>query len=70
MDKIDARKLSRDALKALRGQAIRLRQELGPPRQNRCRSHRTLYPEALMEEQVGQLRTSIQGQGRGAVVAV
>ncbi|MEY5100671.1 MAG: hypothetical protein RJA36_3390, partial [Pseudomonadota bacterium] len=25
MDKIDARKLSRDALKALRGQAMRLR---------------------------------------------
>jgi len=31
MDKIDARKLSRDALKALRGQAMRMRQELGLP---------------------------------------
>lgn len=31
MDKIDARKLSPDALKALRSQAMRLRQELGLP---------------------------------------
>ena len=31
MEKIDARKLSRDTLKALRGQAMRLRQELGLP---------------------------------------
>jgi hypothetical protein len=31
MDKIDARKLPWDALKTLRGQAIRLRQELGLP---------------------------------------
>ena len=31
MDKINARKLSPDALKALRGQAMRLRQELGLP---------------------------------------
>ena len=31
MNKIDARKLSPDALKALRGQAMRLRQELGLP---------------------------------------
>ena len=31
MDKIDARKLSPDALKALRSQAIRLCQELGLP---------------------------------------
>lgn len=31
MDKIDARKLSRGALKALRGQAMRLRQELALP---------------------------------------
>lgn len=31
MGKIDAQKLSRDALKALRGQAMRLRQELGLP---------------------------------------
>jgi len=29
MEKIDARKLYRDALKALRGQAMRLRKELG-----------------------------------------
>ena len=31
MDKIDARKLSADALKALRGQAMRMRQELKLP---------------------------------------
>ena len=31
MNKIDARKMSRDALKALRGQAMRLREELGLP---------------------------------------
>lgn len=31
MDQIDARKLSRDALKTLRGQAMRMRQELGLP---------------------------------------
>ena len=31
MDKIDARKVSRDALRGLRGQAMRLRQELGLP---------------------------------------
>ena len=31
IDKIDARKLSPDALKALRSQAMRLRQELGLP---------------------------------------
>ncbi len=31
MDKIDARKLSRDALKALRGQAMHMRQTLGLP---------------------------------------
>jgi hypothetical protein len=31
MNKIDARKISRDALKALRGQAMRLRQELSLP---------------------------------------
>ncbi len=37
-----------------------------PPRQNRCRAHRTLKPGAMMEEQVGEIRTSIQGQGRGA----
>jgi DNA invertase Pin-like site-specific DNA recombinase len=30
-DKIDTRKLSRDALKALRSQAMRIRQELGLP---------------------------------------
>jgi len=40
-----------------------------PPRQNRCRSHRTLNLGALMEEQVGQIRTSIQGQSGGAVAA-
>ena len=32
-----------------------------PPRQNRCRSHKNLKQGALMEEQVGQIRTSIQG---------
>ena len=31
MDKIDARKVSRDALRGLRSQAMRLRQELGLP---------------------------------------
>ena len=40
-----------------------------PPRQNTCRSHRTLNPGAMMEEQVGEIRTSIQGQSRGAVAA-
>ena len=41
----------------------------GPLRQNRCRPHRTLNPGAMMEEQVGEIRTSIQGQGCGAVAA-
>lgn len=31
MDKVDARKLSRDTLKVLRGQAMRMRQELAMP---------------------------------------
>jgi len=43
--------------------------ETVPPRQNRCRPHRTLNLGAMMEEQVGEIRTSIQGQGRGAVAA-
>jgi len=37
MEKIDARKLSRDTLKSLRGQAMRLRQELGLPWQEIAR---------------------------------
>ena len=41
----------------------------GPPRQNRCRPHRTLNLGAMMEEQVGQIRTSIQGPCCGAVAA-
>lgn len=40
-----------------------------PPRQNRCRPHRTLNLGAMMEEQVGQIRTSIQGPCCGAVAA-
>ena len=39
----------------------------GPLRQNSCRAYRTLNPGALMEEQVSQIQTSIQGQSRGAV---
>ena len=39
------------------------------PRPNTCYSHRTLNPGAMMEEQVDRIRTSIQGQGRGAVAA-
>ena len=37
--------------------------------QTTCRAHRTVKLGALMEEQVGQIRTSIQGQSRGAVAA-
>lgn len=38
------------------------------PRQNTCGAHR-MKPGPMMEEQVGAIRTSIQGQGRGAVAA-
>ena len=43
--------------------------EENPLCQTTCRAHRTVKLGALMEEQVGQIRTSIQGQSRGAVAA-
>ena len=57
-----------DEYEALKAEIEALKSEV-PPRQNTCRSHRTLNPGAMMEEQVGEIRTSIQGQGCGPVAA-
>jgi len=40
-----------------------------PPRQNSCRLHRTRTPGAAMKDRSGSIRTNIQRQSGGAVVA-